>query len=460
MECDGLERDGLECDGLERDRLERDRLERDGLECHFLATVLPRQGGPGFASRIRGHWAAAAVASGRGPLHLSVQARTYYWAVVLAAVGAAGYSFEQLPAHVHGWEAFAVLTTLAAVAQLYIVESGRNQSYRTAIAFIVAGAIVLRPGFLAGLVLLHYLPGWIKYRKKWLVQSFNICNTTLAVLAAGAAFHALSGASVVKESTGRYALAGLVACAVFVAINHVLLARMIELTSDRTMRATGLFSFESLSTDLGLAALGIGVAAFWSVNGWLIFFVLGPLLIIHRALYVPQLRELAQADVKTGLMNAKEFEHTVDMEVARAERVRTPFSILMVDLDHLREINNAHGHLAGDVVIRGIAEVFREELRRYDVPARFGGDEFCILLPETPPGEAAEIAERIRSAVALRAFIAEGTSDPLHVTVSIGLASSPDDAATRQELVHRADLAAYRAKAAGGNRSETAAQRG
>ena len=90
------------------------------------------------------------------------------------------------------------------------------------------------------------------------------------------------------------------------------------------------------------------------------------------------------------------------MEVARAERMQTPFSILMVDLDHLREINNAHGHLAGDVVIRGIAEVFREELRRYDVPARFGGDEFCILLPETPPGEAARIAERIRAAIADR----------------------------------------------------------
>jgi diguanylate cyclase (GGDEF)-like protein len=144
------------------------------------------------------------------------------------------------------------------------------------------------------------------------------------------------------------------------------------------------------------------------------------------------------------------------MEVARAERMETPFSLLMVDLDHLREINNAHGHLAGDVVIRGIADVFREELRRYDVPARFGGDEFCILLPATPPHEAVRIAERIRSAVAERRFIAEGTSDKLRVTVSIGLASSPEDARTRQELVHRADLAAYRAKAAGGNRCITA----
>ena len=416
-----------------------------------MAALAQPRAGLGLISRLRGHWAAAAVASG-GPLHLSTRARIYYGAVVVSAAGAAGYSWAQLPAHVHGWEAFAVLTALAAVAQLYIVETGRNQSYRTAIAFIVAGAVVLRPGLLAGLVLLHYLPGWIKYRKKWLVTSFNICNTTLAVLAAGAAFRALSSGSVTRESPGRYALAGLVACTIFVVVNHLLLARMIELTSDRSMHATGLFSFESLSTDLGLAALGIGVAAFWSVNGWLIFFVLGPLLIIHRALYVPQLRELAQADVKTGLMNAKEFEHAVDMEVARAERMRTPFGILMVDLDHLRRINNEHGHLAGDVVIRGVADVFREELRRYDVPARFGGDEFCVLLPATPPLEAAEIAERIRTAVADREFTAEGSSVALRATVSVGLACSADDVSSRQELVHRADLAAYQAKAAGGNR--------
>lgn len=419
-----------------------------------MAAVAAHAGAPGIVSRIRGR--RAAVRAARAPLDLSLGARVYLGTVITAAAAACGQSYFRLPAHVHGWEAFAVLTALATLAQLYVVEGRHNQSYRTSIAFLVAACVVLGPFFLAPLVVLHYIPSWIKDRTRVLVQSFNIAITALAMLAAGAAFHALSGNGVAHEPAGRYALAGLVACAAFVLVNHVLLARMIQMASGRTMRATGLFSFESLSTDLGLAALGVGVAAFWFVNGWLIFFVLGPLLIIHRALYVPQLRELAQADVKTGLMNAKEFEHAVDMEVARAERMETPFSLLMVDLDHLREINNAHGHLAGDVVIRGIADVFREELRRYDVPARFGGDEFCILLPATPPFEAVRIAERIRSAVAERSFIAEGTSDPLRVTVSIGLAASPEDARTRQELVHRADLAAYRAKAAGGNRCITA----
>jgi diguanylate cyclase (GGDEF)-like protein len=155
--------------------------------------------------------------------------------------------------------------------------------------------------------------------------------------------------------------------------------------------------------------------------------------------------------VKTGLLNAKEFERVLDAELARAARARTAFSLLMVDLDLLREINNAHGHLAGDVVIQGVADVFRDELRRYDVPSRFGGDEFCVLLPETGRSEAERIAERIREAVAERAFIADVAAEPLRATVSIGVATWPADATGWKELVHAADLAAYRAKATGGN---------
>jgi diguanylate cyclase (GGDEF)-like protein len=417
--------------------LERDRLER-GRFAAVMAVI---------ASRLRGHWAAAAAASHRQPLSLSAGAWFYYGGVCAAALAVAGYTLVRLPTPIPHLGAFAVLTGAAAIAQLYIVEAGKNQSYRTAIAFLVAAAVILPLGLLFPLVFLHYVPGWVKYRKKWLVQTFNIANTTLAVVAAGAVFNALSGTSVVSEPRGSYVLAGLLACVVFVAVNHVLLAWMIRLTSGKAMRATGLFSFESVSTDVGLAALGIGIAAFWSVNPWLALFVVAPLLLIHRALYVPELRELAQADAKTGLLNGKEFERVLDAEHARAARGGTTFSILMVDLDLLREINNAYGHLAGDIVIRGIADIFREQLRRYDVPSRFGGDEFCVLLPETPRHEAERIAERIRETVAEREFIGDVVSEPLHATVSIGIATYPDDAAGWKELVHHADLAAYDAKA-------------
>jgi diguanylate cyclase (GGDEF)-like protein/putative nucleotidyltransferase with HDIG domain len=127
-------------------------------------------------------------------------------------------------------------------------------------------------------------------------------------------------------------------------------------------------------------------------------------------------------------------------------------TLIMADLDLLRDINNTYGHLAGDAVLKGIAETFRTQLRHYDVPARFGGEEFAILLPETPPEQAFEIAERIRRAVAASSIDVETSSEPISATVSIGVAAFPRDGADANELIHQADLAVYRAKLQGRNR--------
>src|SRR5438046_6308249 len=124
----------------------------------------------------------------------------------------------------------------------------------------------------------------------------------------------------------------------------------------------------------------------------------------------------------------------------------------MADLDLLREINNNYGHLAGDAVLKGIADVFRQQLRHYDIPARFGGEEFSILLPETPPEQAMEIAERIRRAVSEREFEVETAAEPIRATVSLGVAGFPKDGLDANELIHQADLAVYRGKLQGRNR--------
>jgi len=386
------------------------------------------------------------------PPRMSDRARVYYALLGAGSLAAGIAGIAQLRPSTHGWLAFGVLAAIAALAQLFIVEKGSNQSYRTAIAFILAAAILLQPGFIVLLAVLHYVPAWVKFHKRWVIQFFNVFNTTLAALGAWAAFHALSDSNVLMVDDARFALAGLAACVAFVAVNHTLLSGIISLTSGTRPWATGLFGFESLSTDLGLAALGVGVAAFWSVNGWLILFVIAPLVLIHRAMYVPQLQEKARVDPKTGLLNAREFEGTLAAELERSRRSGTPLSLLMADLDFLRNINNTHGHLAGDVVIKGIADILREQLRRYDVASRFGGEEFSVLLPETPDSQAVQIAERIRSAVAERLFEVDTSAEPIRATLSIGVATCPDDATGAKELVHEADIAVYAAKAAGRNR--------
>src|SRR5205085_641523 len=200
----------------------------------------------------------------------------------------------------------------------------------------------------------------------------------------------------------------------------------------------------------------VATAAFWRGNPWLIAFAVAPLLLIHRSLSVPRLQEEARVDAKTGLFNARHFATALNEELTRAARFERPLSLIMADLDLLRDINNTYGHLAGDAVLAGIAQVFRAELRHYDVPARFGGEEFAILLPETSADQALEIAERIRRSVAETPFEVETSNEPVRVTISMGVASFPKDGKDPNELVHHADLAVYRAKLQGRNRVLTA----
>jgi diguanylate cyclase (GGDEF)-like protein/putative nucleotidyltransferase with HDIG domain len=217
-----------------------------------------------------------------------------------------------------------------------------------------------------------------------------------------------------------------------------------------------LFSLESLTTDLVLAGLGILLTVLWTDNPWLIPAVIAPLILIHRSLSVPALQEEARVDPKTGLYNARHFAAQLREELVRAERFDRPMSIVMADLDLLRDINNSYGHLAGDAVLKGIATIFMNQLRHYDVPARFGGEEFAILLPETAPEQALEIAERIRQTVAETRFDVETSSEPIRATVSLGVAGYPKHGADANELIHQADLAVYRAKLQGRNRTLSA----
>ena len=242
----------------------------------------------------------------------------------------------------------------------------------------------------------------------------------------------------------------------FVVVTHVLLALVLSLARGHSFLETGLFTFHSLSVDGVLTVLGVVIAALWSDNPLLIVPALAPLLLLHRTLLLPKLEAEARQDPKTGLYNARFFMDALEDAIERLERGGAPFSLLLADLDLLREINNRFGHLAGDIVLAGVARVFRDALRPHDIVARFGGEEFCVLLPDTPETEAVAIAERIRRAVESASFEVETATAPIGVTVSIGLASAPTDATTARDLLHLADVAVYRAKAEGRNRTTLA----
>ena len=389
--------------------------------------------------------------SGRNE-NLPLRARVYF-VLVAAAAAAVTLPFVGRLQNTHHWTAFLILASAAATARLFVVRTPADQAYHTDIVFLIPAALILPPELLVLVAVVQMVPEWLKMRYRWYLQTFNILDYLLSAMAAW-----FVGRILILEHVGiandalRLSIAGLAACVVFVTINHVVLAVMLRLARGFTFRQTGLFDVEYLATDLVLAALGVALYAFWKSNPWLVPFALTPLFLIHRSLSVPALQAEARVDPKTGLFNARHFAAALSEEIGRARRFERPMSLIMADLDLLRDINNSYGHLAGDAVLKGIAEVFRAQLRHYDVPARFGGEEFSILLPETPPEQALEIAERIRRAVAERMFDVETSSDPIRATVSIGVAGFPKDGTDANELIHQADLAVYRAKLQGRNR--------
>jgi diguanylate cyclase (GGDEF)-like protein/putative nucleotidyltransferase with HDIG domain len=393
---------------------------------------------------------AAEPGSGRSEL-LPRNARIYFL-LVAGATAAATLPFLARLQDTHHWLAFFILGAAAATAQLFRVQTPNDQAYHTAIVFVIAAAFLLPPELVALMGIVQHIPEWLKIRYRWYLQTFNICMYVLASMAVWFLAHHIMGWGAISDRTLRIAIAGLVCSIVFVAINHTVLALMLHFARGHTLRETGLFEIEHFTTDLVLAALGVVTFAFWQFNPWLIPFAVAPLVLVHRSLAVPQLQAEARVDPKTGLFNARHFATALSEELQRAQRFERPMSLIMADLDLLRDINNSYGHLAGDAVLRGIADVFRAQLRHYDVPARFGGEEFSILLPETPPEQAMEIAERIRRAVAQRTFDVETSSEPIRATVSIGVAGFPKDGTDANELIHQADLAVYRAKLQGRNR--------
>jgi diguanylate cyclase (GGDEF)-like protein len=161
-------------------------------------------------------------------------------------------------------------------------------------------------------------------------------------------------------------------------------------------------------------------------------------------------RKLADRDPLTGFYNHRFLHERLGEEVIRAQRARQPLSVLMLDLDDFKLVNDTFGHLFGDGVLTWTAELIRSTLRASDVPARYGGDEFAVILPDTDAADARRTAERILEAFRDRPFIGEQRG-PVPIAASIGVASYPADGRTATELIAAADRALYRVKRDGGH---------
>jgi diguanylate cyclase (GGDEF)-like protein len=171
---------------------------------------------------------------------------------------------------------------------------------------------------------------------------------------------------------------------------------------------------------------------------------------VNHARLFTQMQQLALTDGLTGCVNRRSFEMQLERDLRLATRMRQPVSLIMLDIDHFKRVNDTYGHDAGDAALRFLADVLRDELRGVDTAARYGGEEFAVILPQAGLDGALIVAERLRSRLEMTEVPGIG-----HITASFGLATFPLHANSRDQLVGAADRALYESKHAGRNRIST-----
>ena len=168
---------------------------------------------------------------------------------------------------------------------------------------------------------------------------------------------------------------------------------------------------------------------------------------IENARNFHKVQELTVLDDHTGLFNSRHMKRQLEQEVMRATRFGHPVSVIFFDLDHFKSVNDTHGHQAGSQVLHEIGRLLLKTLRSTDVPVRYGGDEFVVLMPETSKDQAVAAARRIGAEIAQQAFLGDKPCGPVKLTASLGVAAFPDDARDPENLIRRADEAMYHVKA-------------
>jgi diguanylate cyclase (GGDEF)-like protein/putative nucleotidyltransferase with HDIG domain len=388
---------------------------------------------------------------------MSYRAWAHIWCVLMVGAVLSGLALPGLAQSEPQWLTFAVLTVLATLAQFLEAEAPGRQSYYPHLVFFFAAVLLLHPFLFVLLVVIPHLVEWAKKRledspflRDWYIQPFNITTHIIAGSAARWVYTALNG-DAVTFLTLSSVLAVTVAAFVYVVLNHFIVGLVLVLARGVSWRESGILDIENLLSDLIMLLLGAIVAVLWKLNPWLIIPALSPLVMMHRALMIPKLQQEAQTDSKTGLWNARHFVKLFTAEMERAKRFDRPLALIMADIDLLRNINNTYGHLAGDAVLAGIAEIICQNIREYDIAGRFGGEEFTIVLPEAELAKAQSLAERLRQAVEATGFEVKTSSTPIQATMSFGVACFPEDAGMPTDLIHESDVAVYQAKLKGRN---------
>jgi len=391
----------------------------------------------------------------------------YVLSVIAGYLGLAGWELGQAPPGAGSLELFVALMACG----MLCIEATRRLGQPSGVqrgllsAWWLPVALLLPPVYaLAAPVVLGSL-FYLRVRRGpvyW--QVFSSAAVGLAGAVTSIFFRRLVPALVQGEAAGWLAYPGshawfmrpqqaavALGCAVaFSVVNMCLVAVGAWLVQPGGQFRDMLWDRERMLLGVTETCVGILVTVACALSPVLLCVALPPVVLLQRSLMHQQLQAAARTDAKTGLLNAITWQREADTEIARARRRGEPVSVLLADVDHFKRVNDTHGHLIGDDVLRCLASELRRQVRETDIVGRFGGEEFVVLLPKTGAEEACGIAERLRRGAGVVQVLAADAT--VGVTISIGVAALGRHGDDLFELLAAADLALYRAKDTGRDR--------
>ena len=323
--------------------------------------------------------------------------------------------------------------------------------------WLFAGALILPPSLAVIAVVASFAHLWARswsrvdgarpYR-----AVYSAAAVTLTCFAVSTMLRHIDPAGVFGSSP--VVAAGLIALSICVyrVVNRSVIAIAVIASTGASWRATLVGRWSDHALELVTLALGAVTAGCVAYAPWFVVMVLPAVFLLQHHNLLKQLVEAATMDVKTDLLNATTWRQLAGRELARAERGEESATVLLIDMDHFKQINDTHGHLAGDDALRAVGEALADELRGYDAVGRFGGEEFVALLPEVGVDDAPRIAERVRRRIESLRVVDGGVGGrQLPLSASVGVAVYPRHGNELDALIRSADRALYAAKDAGRN---------